>query len=347
MIRVGIVGIGFMGWIHWLAYKNNPDAKVVAICTPEPERRAGDWTAIQGNFGPPGEQVELGGIHVFETMEELFACDDVDLVDICLPPALHVPAICGAAAAGKKVFCEKPLSLNLADCATAVDACASHNQPLFVGHVLPFFPEYRVVRERMKNGDLGNILGGTFKRVISDPVWLKGFYDPAKIGGPMLDLHVHDAHFIRLLFGMPDSVYSQGRIRGEVVEYCNSLFQFDQSDFVVSCVSGVINQQGRPFTHGFEIHFEKATLQFEFAGLAEGSELMPLKILHEDGSMEHPELGDGDPVRAFESEIAEVVQCVQQNRDSELLAGDLAQDAIRICQAQTESVRSGTRVSIP
>ena len=346
MIRVGIVGIGFMGWIHWLAYKNNPDAKVVAICTPEPERQAGDWTAIQGNFGPPGEHVDLSDIQVFNSMEELFACPDVDLVDICLPPSLHVAAICQAAKHGKKVFCEKPLALNAMDCAEAVNACKQYNQPLFVGHVLPFFPEYRFAREQIADGHLGRLLGGHFKRVISDPVWLNGFYDPQKVGGPMLDLHVHDAHFIRLLFGMPTSVFSRGRMRGEVVEYCNSVFSFAESDFVVSSASGVINQQGRPFTHGYELHFEQATLQFEFAGLADGSELMPLKLLGNDGSVKHPELGDGDPVHAFEAEIAEVIRCVKNGCESDLLAGSLARDAIQICSAQTDSVRSVAEVEI-
>ena len=50
---------------------------------------------------------------------------------------------------------------------------------------------------------MARLLGGHFLRVISDPLWLKDFYDPHRVGGPLVDLHVHDAHFIRLLFGMP------------------------------------------------------------------------------------------------------------------------------------------------
>ena len=69
----------------------------------------------------------------------------------------------------------------------------------------------------------------------------------------MLDLHVHDAHFIRLLFGMPVSVTSQGRMRGEVVEYFNTQFSFADPALMASATSGVIYQQGRSFTHGYEI----------------------------------------------------------------------------------------------
>ena len=62
MINVGLAGIGFMGWIHWLAYQKVPGIRVTAIASQNPKKRAGDWRSIQGNFGPPGEQVDLAGI---------------------------------------------------------------------------------------------------------------------------------------------------------------------------------------------------------------------------------------------------------------------------------------------
>ena len=155
----------------------------------------------------------------------------------------------------------------------------------------------------------------------------------------MIDLHVHDAHFIRLLFGMPTEVSTQGRMRGEVVEYFDSLFRFADPSIVVRATSGVINQQGREFTHGFEIHLEKATLHFEFAAFRDGPELMPLKVLASDGTVVRPQLGEGDPVRGFEGEIAEVIRCVQSGQASAILSGDLARDAIVLCHKQTESAR--------
>ncbi len=109
MTKVGIAGIGFMGWIHWLAYQELPDVEVVAIATPEAERRAGDWTGIQGNFGPPGTQIDLTGVKTYENLQAMLADSDleVDCVDICLPPAMHCDAIQAAAKAGKHVFLRK------------------------------------------------------------------------------------------------------------------------------------------------------------------------------------------------------------------------------------------------
>jgi predicted dehydrogenase len=350
MLRVGIVGLGFMGWIHWLAYRRVAGARVVAICESDAKKRSGDWTGIRGNFGPPGEVVNLRGIATFEDLGRMLAECELDLVDVCLPPSLHCSAVLQALAAGKHVFCEKPMALTAPDCDRMVSTARGADRRLFVGHVLPFFPEYEFARRLAVSGEYGRLLGGSFKRVISDPSWLKDFYDPRRIGGPMIDLHVHDAHFIRLLFGMPQAVLSRGRMRGEVVSYCQSLFRFADPSLVVGCTAGVIDQQGRPFNHGFEIHFERATLQFEFAALADRSEWMPLKLLDDRGQVLRPmgaEQDAGDEIGPFAAEINEVVRCIEAGCDSQVLGGDLARDAIVISQMQSEAIGGQSQAAAP
>ena len=73
MIRVGIVGLGFMGWIHWLAWQKVRGAQVAAICTRDKRRLTGDWRSIRGNFGPPGEQVDLSGIAAYANLDDLLS----------------------------------------------------------------------------------------------------------------------------------------------------------------------------------------------------------------------------------------------------------------------------------
>ena len=342
MIRVGIAGMGFMGWIHWLAYRATPGIRVTALCTLEPERLQGDWRGIRGNFGPPGEVVDVSGLGKFERIEGMLADPSIDLIDICLPPHLHAEVSIRALNAGKHVFCEKPMALTPADCERMIEAARKADRQLFVAHVLPFFPEYAHARQLISEGRYGGLRGGSFKRIIADPPWLKEFYNPAHTGGPLLDLHVHDAHLIRLLFGMPASVACRGRMRGEVVEYVHAAFGFSDPSLVVSAESGVVGPQGRSFTHGFEIHLQKATLQYEFA-VFDGKPrlILPLTICDDGGRVLQPSLGDGDPVRAFEAEIAELARSLESGRPSPLLSGDLARDAVRICQKETESVVGG------
>ncbi len=348
MLRVGIAGIGFMGWIHYLAYQKVKGVKLAAIGTRDSKKLAGDWRGIQGNFGPPGEQVDLTDIARYANWVDLFLDPVIDVVDLCLPPHLHCAAAMAALAAGKHVFVEKPMALTAADCDQMVQVARTAKRLILVGHVLPFLPEYAYARKAIASGRYGKLLGGHFKRVISDPSWLKDFFNPQKVGGPLVDLHVHDAHFIRLLFGMPTAVTSQGRMRGDVVEYCVSQFQFADPSLVVSSASGVINQQGRSFTHGFEIHLEKATLYFDLAVLAGGKlQITPLTLLDSKGQAEQPKLPEGDPMlSAFEAEIKEVAQSINSGRPSALLSGDLARDAIVLCHKQTQAVRSGKPVKI-
>jgi len=339
MLNVGIVGIGFMGMIHYLAYQRLRGVKVHTICEQDPLRRGGDWRTIKGNFGPPGELMDLSGVAQYADLESMLADPQLDLVDICLPTALHAPAALRALAAGKHVLCEKPIALVPADGIAMVAAAEEAGRMLMIGHVLPFYPEYRFAYEAMTSGRYGPIKGGHFKRIISDPLWMPRYYDPAVIGGPMLDLHVHDAHFIRLTCGMPRSVQSAGSMRGEVVERFHAQFRFEDPDLIVTAASGVIAQQGRPFTHGYEVYLEQATLLYDFAVIGgEPAPAMPLTVLTHDGQVERPELCGGDAITPFETELTEVVRAVQSGVPSPLLTGELARDAVVICQKETEAV---------
>ena len=347
MLRVGIAGIGFMGWIHWLAYQKVRGVKVVAIQARGEKKRKGDWRGIQGNFGPPGEQVDLKGINTYETLEEMLADPEIDVVDLCLPPGMHAEATVKSLAAGKHVLCEKPMALNVGHCRRMTGAAKKSGKQLLIGHVLPFFPEYAWAYKAITSGKYGKLLGGNFKRLISDPTWTKDFYDPEKVGGPLLDLHVHDAHFIRLLFGMPTAVTSQGRMRGDVVEYCNTQFQFEDKSLVVDATSGALMQQGRAFTHGFEIHLEKATFLYDFAVIGgEPKLLMPLTVLDSKGKATPVKLPAGDPTDAFVGEIKELATAIKSGQPSAILDGSLAEDAVVLCQRQTKSVQTGKTVKV-
>ena len=85
MVNIGIVGIGFMGMTHYKAIAQVQGGQVAAIVSRDPKKRAGDWRDIQGNFGDGGGEQDLSGIRCYETLDELLADPEIDLVDICLP----------------------------------------------------------------------------------------------------------------------------------------------------------------------------------------------------------------------------------------------------------------------
>jgi predicted dehydrogenase len=347
MIRVGLVGLGFIGWIHWLAYSRLGGVRVAAICEADKRRLAGDLRGLQGNFGPPGEQIDLTGIATYANLDDLLSDPQVDVVDIALPTSLHADMTVRALEAGKHVFCEKPMALKPADCQRMVAAATKASRLLMIGHVLPFFPEYDWALKTIRSGEYGKLRGGAFRRIIADPKWIGNFWSPDHIGGPMLDLHVHDAHFIRLAFGMPQEVVSTGRLRNGLAEFWHSQFRFADRDLVVEATSGTIDQQGRSFTHAFEIHLEHATLAFDFAVIGgEGQYLCKPMLLDANGGVVRPELPGGDPIDAFVAELREVAHCIREGKGSEILGAILAQDAMRLCEAQATSLETAQPVRI-
>src|SRR5436190_743384 len=111
MVRIGIVGIGFMGMIHYLAARKLKGAKVTAICSRDPKKLAGDSRSIRGNFGPPGEMMDLAKVKKYPRLDDMLADPDIDLIDVCNPTDRHAPTAHAALKAGKHVLVEKAIAL--------------------------------------------------------------------------------------------------------------------------------------------------------------------------------------------------------------------------------------------
>jgi len=94
MLRIGIVGVGFMGYTHFEGARSLKGARVTAIATRDKKKLAGNWTGIQGNFGPPGGHVDLSKIKQYSDYRELLADPEIDLVDSCLPTESQLPSTC-------------------------------------------------------------------------------------------------------------------------------------------------------------------------------------------------------------------------------------------------------------
>jgi predicted dehydrogenase len=184
--------------------------------------------------------------------------------------------------------------------------------------------------ELVRSGKFGAPIGGYFKRVISDPTWIPDFYQADKVGGPLVDLHVHDLHWIQLLFGRPKRTHAVGRMHGSVAKYVHVIYEFDSPDIAVSSSSGVIDGPGRPFTHAFELHLQDATVHFEFAAHSDTAESMPLKVIARDGQVLRPELPAADDIDAFQAEIDEMAHSVLSRTSAPRLSLQHAAGAVEL-----------------
>jgi predicted dehydrogenase len=329
-----------MGMIHYLAARRLNGAAVTAVHSRDPRKLAGDWRSIQGNFGPRGEMMDLSKIHKYEQLPALLADPEIELVDICLPTHLHAQTTIQALQAGKHVLVEKAIALTPEEADAMVEAARKAKRLLMVAHVLPFFPEFRFAAEFIRSGKGGRVLAGHFKRIISKPDWSAEIGDATKTGGPAIDLHIHDTHFIGLVCGVPKEVYSRGVAEKGTVQYLTTQYLYDQGPAGITCSSGALCQKGRPFVHGYEIYLEKATLLYE-------SGTQPLTVLTADGKAEQPKLpGGDDPTTAFTAELQATVDGIAAGKEPDLLSGKLARDALVMCYKECESVLSGKAVRV-
>jgi predicted dehydrogenase len=184
-------------------------------------------------------------------------------------------------------------------------------------------------------------------RVISKPDWSSGIADADRSGGPAIDLHIHDTHFVGLLCGVPKAVHARGVVDRGAVVHLATQYLYD-NDVAVSALSGALSQLGRPFAHGFELYLEKATLAFEFANLGgQGHVAMPLSVILPDGTVERPDLGSsGDPVEAFVKELEVATEAVSSGTEAPRLSGELARQALALCWAEVESVKTRKAVAV-
>jgi predicted dehydrogenase len=348
MVRIGIVGIGFMGYTHFEAARNLNGAKVAAIATRDPKKLAGDWTSIQGNFGPRGGHVDLSNVKAYSDYRDLLADPQIDLVDVCLPTDLHETVVLEALAAGKATLVEKPISVDLEAADRMVEASRKAGRPLMVGQVLPFFPEFRFASECIRDGRYGKLRAAHFRRTICPPDWSDDMSDFRKLGGWGIDLHIHDNHFIGLTCGTPREVFSRGILQDGLVNHVHTQYVYDDPELAVSCVSGGIAAKGLQFAHGFEIYLEKATLLYD-AGTIGGEWVVahPLRALTDDGKAETPTLDGGTEwYAAFAAELQVAVDAVKSGEPPDVLSAGLARNALALCHAEAKSIASGTAVKV-
>ena len=347
MVRIGIIGIGFMGYTHFEGARGLEGAQVTAIATRDTKKLAGDWTSIQGNFGPPGGMVDTSGLKKFTDYRQLIADPDVDLVDICLPTDRHFEVVMESLQAGKPTLVEKPISVSLQEAEQMVEASRRLGVPLYVAHVLPFFPEFRFAAESIQDGRFGALLAANFRRVICRPEWSGDMSDFRKLGGWGIDLHIHDNHFIAHACGRPSAVFSRGLLQEGFVNHVHTSYIYSDNR-AVTCVSGGVAAKGLQFAHGFELYFENGTLLFD-AGTLAGNWVVsrPLSLLGNDGTLTNPQLpGGGSWCSAFTDELQLAADALLGKRQAGPLSAETALSALQLCWAEARSIQSGTAVQL-
>jgi scyllo-inositol 2-dehydrogenase (NAD+) len=284
------------------------------------------------------------GVEGYESAEALVARPDLAAVVISSPPKFHLPAIQAAAAAGKHIFCEKPLALSLEEADAALEAVAKAGVLLQVGHMRRYDAPYVAAKKRMEAGEIGQVV--IFKSIGRDQETPSAAAAQTPINGTLFhDNTAHDFDLARWLTS--DEVV-------EVHAYTGSLAipemkRFDAFD------SGVVNLRfaggaignTESFLHaqyGYDIRTEvvgtKGTLQIGYL------QQTPLLTLLRSGSS-HDMVTHwlGRFAEAYQRELVDFAESVRLGRPPRVSGWD-GRQAVAIAVAAVQSQREGQPVRV-
>ncbi len=335
-MKIGVLGLGFMGSTHINALATIPGAALSAVMDADEKRLSGDLSGIQGNLGGPGQKLDFSAVSKYRTIDEILADPQVEAVDICLPTNYHAPVTVQALRAGKHVLVEKPMALDgrAAD-EMALEAAKNH-RILMTAHVLRFHDAYRGLSKIVKSGRLGEIRSAIFRRRTSVPTWGPWEFDSSMSGGGVFDLLIHDVDMCLHLFGAPESIRASGyeNMAGGV-DAILAEFIYPNTGFVA--ITGGWHHTGEyPFSMEYTVIGDGGVVEFSSAG-------RPATVYWKNGTTEQLEDTGADCYRA---EIEYFVECCRRGARPELCPPEESAMAVKLARLMVEArERKGEKVS--
>ena len=328
-MRVGIVGVGFMGTTHAAGWADTP-AEVVGF-TAETQNEAGNLAAQYR-------------VKVYPSLEAMLP--DVDVVDICSPTHLHYEMALKAAAAGKHIVCEKPLARTTQQAQKIVAACQKAGVQLLVAHVVRFFPEYALARAAVAEGQIGKpgvirLHRGSYRPKKPAGNW---FLDEVKSGGILMDLMIHDYDYARWVAGDVESVTARRvtqRHPEAPVDY--GLVILSHRSGALSHIAGAWAYPPPTFRTHLEIAGDQGLIEFDSEASA------PIQnLILKTGGLDSPDVGlPSSPASEspYTTQLKEFYRALADGETPRVSAADgLA--AVQIAEAALESAHNGQPVTL-
>jgi len=329
MIRIGVIGLGFMGRMHMAAYEKMDNAQLVAVADEDPKRAAGDLSGGWGNIPGATQTLDMTDLTGTTDYRELLELDNVDVVDVCVPTPAHEQVAVAALGAGRHVLCEKPMALTSDSAARIAEAAEAAEGFFMPAMCMRFWPQWAHLKKLVDGQTYGRVWSATFHRVASTP---PGWFAQGELsGGALMDLHIHDTDFVTHLFGMPRAVFSRGYVKvSGRTDHVVTQYLYDDGPPVVTAEGSWAVDQGYGFTMRYLVNFEKATAVFDV-----GAE--HALTIHHDGESEHVDLeGDG-----YEAELRYFVDCVSRGEAPTVMTAQDAVNSIRLAEAEQKSIDTG------
>ena len=194
-VKIGLIGAGNIANAHLEAYRNVPDAEIVAICDINPKRLA----KTADRFGIERRYPDVASM--------LAANPDLDAADVCVWNCNHASCAIEALNAGLHVLCEKPMAYSAKEAEEMQAAAERNGKLLMIGFVLRFSDDAKIALDFIDKGYLGDIYYSKAQYVRRHGNPGGWFGDKSRSGGgPIIDLGVHVIDLTRYLMGNPKPV---------------------------------------------------------------------------------------------------------------------------------------------
>lgn len=209
-INVGLIGLGYIGKVHAIAYRDIP------LCISRPAVTANLSAVLRSRLDTEQEAMQAAGFGVRTTSPDEFYSQPLQLVDVCTPNHLHLEQCRRALGAGIPVYCEKPLALDYAEAQLLADLAEKAGVNTQVAYVLRYLPAVRQMKSLLEAGEIGEPLhfrGHMFHGSYLDPnrpmSWR--LRNSESGGGAFADLGSHLVDLVLYLLGEATSVRAQMR----------------------------------------------------------------------------------------------------------------------------------------
>ena len=238
-LTIGLLGAGRIGKVHAAAIQSSTNGRLVAVA----DAFAESATEIANRYEA---QVR--------TIDEIMADDAIDAVFITTPTDMHADLIEQGARAGKAVFCEKPIDLDLERVRRCLAVVAETGAKLMVGFNRRFDPHFRAVRDQIDAGAIGQV---EMVNIISRDPGLPPVGYLERSGGLFRDMTIHDFDIARFLLGEePVSVSATGSVL--VDPELSAIPDIDSAAVTLVTGTGKIAQisNSRRATYGYDQRIE-------------------------------------------------------------------------------------------
>ena len=252
MIKIGLIGCGFMGTMHANCYNAIDGVQVVAVA----DVRRDKAEALAA----------LSDAKIYATGMELIENETLDAIDICLPTYLHASHAEAAMRKCKNVFIEKPVALTVKECERLLKVQKETGAGVQVGQVIRFWDEYVWLKDLIDSKNYGEVQNAAFRRMSPRPDgWEHWFLDSDKSGGAALDLHIHDVDYMLYVFGEPKSFSTVLAHGGERNSYVATVADYFGKSVLIE--GSWDFPADYPFEMMFRVKFEKAVAEYTHEGL--------------------------------------------------------------------------------